>query len=201
MRNVTVRTLIGIAYALPDYRLSRGPAWTSSTGYDVEAKPEQPVDEEQAKLMLQNLLAERFSLKVHHETASVAGFSLVVNKGGSKMPPTDSGRMGFQIVSMEGIRGPGTMASLALALKAVLRAPVEDHTGLTDHYNIQLKWSPDGAPAITTAASSDAGGSMASEPTLSIFTALRQQLGLSLETSKVTLDLIVIDRVERPTEN
>ena len=201
MRNVTARTLIEMAYGLPDYRLSPGPAWTTSTGYDVDAKPEQPVGEDQAELMLQALLAERFSLRVHHDRATVSGFSLVVDKGGSKLHPTPSDRVGFRMVTMEQTQGPGTMAMFALALKALLRAPVEDHTGLNGVFDIQLKTNPEGAPAVPSAASGDAGGLTPSEPATSIFAALKQQLGLRLEATKVPIDVIVIDRVEKPTEN
>ena len=201
MRNVTVRTLIEIAYALPDYRLSRGPAWTASAGYDVEAKPEQPVDEEIAMLMLQNMLAERFHVRVHHESTAVSGFNLVVEKGGSRLQLSNAQGIGFRIQSMDEIQGPGNMAMLARTLRGVLRAPVEDHTGLNGKYDIQVKWSREEGAPMASAASVDNGGSMAAEPTVSIFTALKQQLGLSLEASKMSVDLIVIDGVERPTEN
>jgi uncharacterized protein (TIGR03435 family) len=90
------------------------------------------------------------------------------------------------------IEGPGTMRMLALVLKGLLRAPVEDRTGLDGKYDVAVRWTPeDGAPA----------GAAAAEPTVSIFTAVKLQLGLNLEKVNVPIDLLVIDNVERPSEN
>jgi uncharacterized protein (TIGR03435 family) len=201
MRNVTVTTLMGIAYGAADYQLSRGPGWTTSAGYDIDAKPEQPVGEETGKLMLQNMLADRFQLRVHHENTTVNGFHLVVDKGGNKLQTVDAPGIGFRISSMEELQGPGNMTMLARFLKAVLRAPVDDQTGLTGKYDIRMKWSLDSGTGMASAASAGSGGLPAAEPTVSIFMALKQQLGLSLDAAKVPIDLIVVDRVERPTEN
>jgi uncharacterized protein (TIGR03435 family) len=187
--NVTVRVLILIAYGLQDYQLSGGPAWVSSTGFDVDARPASPVDSKTARLMLQNLLAERLSLKVHHEDAMVNGFHLVVDKGGSKLKPSDGTGIGFRITGASKMMGSGDMPNLVSALTGMLRAPVEDHTGLTGKYDLDLQWTPDSETAS------------ASEPSVSVFVALRDQLGLSLETTKIKIDRVVIDRVERPTEN
>jgi len=194
MRNVNARLLIEIAYDLQDYQLSRGPAWTTSTGYDIDAKPETAVDEEVAKLMLQNMLAARFQLRVHHENSTVNAFHLVVDKGGSKLQPSEAPGIGFRIQSMKELQGPADMTMLARYLKAILHVPVDDQTGLTGKYDIRMKWSDE----MSTA---DHAGLSAAEPSVSIFTALKQQLGLSLETTKVPIDVIVIDRVEKPTEN
>ena len=134
-------------------------------------------------LMLQNLLAERCSLKVHHEDATINGFHLVVDKGGSKLKLTEGPGIPFR-VGLDRMLGSGDMEMLASTLRGTLRAPIEDRTGITGKYDIDLKWTSDPA----------------AEPSISIFTAI-QQLGLSLETTKVKIDRVVIDRVERPTEN
>jgi uncharacterized protein (TIGR03435 family) len=193
MRNVTARTLIEIAYEWPDYALT-GPGWISSAGYDVEAKPAQPVDQETGRLMLQNLLAERFNLLVHHENAAINGFNLVVDRGGSKLKPSQAPGIGFSLMGPDEIRGPGDMRMLVWVLKGILTAPVADHTGIDGKFDVELKWTRDAVPASGSAP-------MASEPVLSIFAAIRQQLGLSLEATKVPVDRMVIDRLERPTEN
>jgi uncharacterized protein (TIGR03435 family) len=187
--NAPVRVLILMAYGLQDYQLSGGPAWVASTGYDVEARPASAVDSKTARLMLQNLLAERLSLKVHHEDAMVNGFHLVVDKGGSKLKPSDGTGIGFRIMGSSKILGAGDMQNLVSALTGTLRAPVEDHTGLTGKYDLDLQWTPDSATVS------------ADEPWVSVFAAIREQLGLSLEATKVKIDRVVIDRVERPTEN
>jgi len=189
MRNASVRMLIELAYGLSDYQLAAGPAWTDATGYDIEAKPETAVDAKTARLMLQNLLAERFSLKVHHEDATVSGFNLVVDKGGSKLKVSDVPGIGFRVMGSDRIQGSGDMGKLVSALTGTLRAPVEDHTGIAGSYDIDLKWT------------ADVAAGSASEPSVSIFAAIREKLGLSLEANKVPIDKVVIDRVERPTEN
>jgi len=186
--NAPVRVLILMAYGLQDYQLSGGPAWVASTGYDVEAKPASAVDAKTARLMLQNLLAERFSLKVHHEDATINGFHLVVDKGGSRLKVSDAPGIGFRIMGSDRIQGSGDMGMLVSALRGTLRAPVEDHTGISGSYDIDLKWT------------ADVAAGSASEPSVSIFAAIRE-LGLSLEATKVPIDKMVIDRVERPTEN
>jgi uncharacterized protein (TIGR03435 family) len=178
-----------MAYGLRDYQLSGGPAWVASTGYDVEARPASAVDAKTARLMLQNLLAERLSLKVHHEDAMVNGFHLVVDKGGSKLKASDANGMGFRIMGTGKMQGAGDLQNFVEALTGMLRAPVEDHTGLAGKYDLDLQWTADSETAST------------SEPSVSVFAAIREQLGLSLETTKVSIDRVVIDHVERPTEN
>jgi len=126
---------------------------------------------------------------VHHEDATVNGFSLVVDKGGSKLKPSEAPGIGFRFMGPDKIQGPGDVRMLVSTLRGLLQAPAEDHTGIAGKYDIDLEWIPD-----TVAAS-------ASEPSVSVFAAIREQLGLNLETIKVPIDRIVIDRVERPTEN
>jgi uncharacterized protein (TIGR03435 family) len=158
-------------------------------GYDIEAKPEKPVDRATALLMFQNMLAERFHLRIHHESSTVAGFHLVVDKGGSRLKASEAKAIGFSVQSMEELRGPADTPMLARVLTLFLHAPVEDHTGLTGNYDMEVKWTPDN------------GASASAEPGPDLFMALRQQLGLNLEKVNVSIDLIVIDNVERPTEN
>ncbi len=198
MRNVTLKTLIALAHEVEDYRISGGPGWITSARYDVDAKPAAPVDAGQARLMLQALLGERFGLRVHHETTPVPGYRLVVEKSG-KLRNSDGEREGFEVVSPGEIRGPATMAMLVYALKAVLGSPVADATGLTGKYEIELKWKSDSSAA---AASAVPGVTTASEPELTIFTAIRQQLGLGLKAGKVPVDMIVVDgAMRKPEEN
>lgn len=184
MRNVTVRMLVELAYGASDYQLFGGPAWMGATGYDVDAKPAAAVDMKTARLMLQTLLTERFGLKLHRESGTVNGFHLTVDRGGSKLKPSQAAGVGFRIM-VDKFQGSGDMPELVSALSGALRAPVDDRTGIEGNYDLDLKWTSDPA----------------AEPALSIFTAIRQQLGLSLETAKVAIDKLVIDRVERPTEN
>jgi uncharacterized protein (TIGR03435 family) len=117
------------------------------------------------------------------------GFNLVVDKGGSKLKPSEGSAIGLRFMGPDEIQGPGGMRLLVWVLRGQLGVPVEDHTGLAGKYDIDLQWTPDSVAAS------------ARDPSVSIFVAIREQLGLGLETTKVAIDRIVIDRVERPTQN
>jgi uncharacterized protein (TIGR03435 family) len=159
--------------------------WAASAQQPAYDAVYEPVERATAELMFQNML-ERFHLRVHHETTTVAGFHLLVDKGGSRLKVSEATGIGFSIQSMEVIRGPSDTPMLARYLTALLHAPVEIHTGLAGKYDMEVKWIPD-------------NGASVAEPGPDIFMALRQQLGLSLEKVNVAIDLIEIDNVERPT--
>jgi uncharacterized protein (TIGR03435 family) len=130
------------------------------------------------------------SPRVHHnEKRQVTGFDLVVGTGCHKLPLA-TGRTGFFTARPGLIDGPNrTMADLVSPLTSMVGAPVVDRTGRMGRYDLKLEWTPDGGAAATA-------------PELSIFTAIREQMGLRLESSRVTIDVVVVDRVERtPTEN
>jgi uncharacterized protein (TIGR03435 family) len=187
-RNLTLEVLITLAYHIADYQLAGLPAWATSTRYDVDARPEHAVDPDTARLMVRTLLAERCRLQVHEEQAAVNGFRLTVDKGGAKLKASEPGAMGMRI-SFPGpvIQGAGDMPGLISLLSGTLRAPVEDHTGLAGKYNIDLRWTPDPPPY--------------GEPPMSIFVVIKERLGLSLDATKINVRRVVIDHVERPTEN
>lgn len=187
MRNVTLLRLISIAYEVEEFRIGGGPAWLATERYDVDAKPAGRANSRDAHLMLQNLLAERFKLQMHGETKKVDGYTLLAPNADSKMQkagPADG--TGFRRAEMTSLKGAGTMANLARYLKEVLGVPVEDGTGLSAVYVIDLAWSlevvvPDGRPTI--------------------FAALKEQLGIVLKRNKVPQEFFVIDRAERATPN
>jgi uncharacterized protein (TIGR03435 family) len=176
------------------------PGWTKSEHYDVQAK----VDDEdvskwkalslsQKRLALQPLLVTRLDLKFHHETRERPTYSLVVSKNGPKLHgarPVGTGSSDPSLVTPGKIVLHGsTLSVLANLLSSQgLSHPVVDKTGLSDIYDITLRWSPD-----------DVGSSDASLP--SLFTALQEQLGLKLEYNKNPIDVIVIDRIEKPSAN
>lgn len=188
------------------------PSWTKSDRYDVEAK----VDDEdvpkwkalspsQRRLALRPLLVSRFGLRFHQETRERPTYSLVVAKNGPKLHKTErsetypdrAGRIpGGTDSRGESTVTPGKIvlsgASLSVLANLLssqgLTHAVVDKTGLTDIYDITLRWSPD------EMASSDS-----SLP--SLFTALREQLGLKLEYNRNPINVIVVDHIERPSEN
>lgn len=192
--NGTLKGLIEMAYDVRDFQISGGPGWVNSEGYDIVAKsasgnPDGAIPETRRKL--QGLLMERFQLSVHRETKELPIYALAVGKNGSKLAEagaaggTNSG-IRTDCGQMTGMKA--TMTNLAYTLSRQLSHPVLDRTSLTGKYDFQLVWTPDTAcPAPTEGPS--------------IFTALQEQLGLKLETTKGPVEIIVIDRAEKAAAN
>ncbi len=210
--NMSVRMLIQQAYNLKDFQVTGAPGWVSSERYDIMAKPEGAVPDglrgEGLRLMLQDLLADRFKLTSHFETKELPVYNLVVGKGGPKLKESAGGdqdrqmqRMGRGQASLTG----ANMAMLIRLLSQSLGRDVIDKTGLTGRYDIELKWTPDEAamrgpgegperPPTENTAPADTSGP-------SLFTAVQEQLGLKLESSKGPVGILVVDHVEKASEN
>jgi len=195
MANVSLRKCIALAYNVSedkDYAIA-GPDWLRFEVYDIIAKfpPETPP--EQVRAMLQDLLADRFKLKMHHAVKEVPVYALVVGKNGAKLQESARGTPGgFNM-------GPGHLMGRAAPITALadrlsnasfqLGRPVLDRTGLTGVYEFTLDWAPDSAPEA------DISGP-------SLFTAVQEQLGLKLEAQRGSAEVLVVDSMERkPTEN
>ena len=197
IENLSLRALIAISYGLKGRGQLAGPGWLNTVTFDIVAKPPAGYEPEQLRYLVRILLTDRFMLSVHHETKPISTFALVIAKGGPKLresagPKTYlTGRPGL----IEGKQR--SMAELADTLANLLGERVVDLTGLSALYDLRLEWTPDASPQPPTGA--DTG---ATEPELSLSTALQEQLGLRLESQKVRADVVVVDHVERePTEN
>ncbi len=209
--NVSLMHLLTFAYDVPESRVSGGPKWMESERYDILAKPESAAGasvtnpqgraaQNQARERLRTLLAERFNLVIHKETREGPVLALVVAKGGPKIRPSKQSedippgtmRSATQINARR-----GTMHMLCAVLTNWLRQPVMDQTGLTGNYDYVLKYAAD--PGESSLFPAETNPSDASGP--SVYTALQEQLGLKLESRKGSLEVIVIDRVAKPTEN
>jgi uncharacterized protein (TIGR03435 family) len=205
----SLKSVIGYAYGIPqsqtDRVISGGPQWLDDP-YEIEAKAEKPVPARELKLMLQALLLDRLKLALHHETREVTVFDLVVAKGGAKLQPAPKDKECVSSTSLGpchdffGGRGRGlhaqsiSMADLAAELTDWADRIVLDKTGLPGLYNIQTTpWTPDN-PGPNFAA--EAGTDPQNLPTL--FSMLPEQLGLRLESQKEPIQILVIDRAEKP---
>ena len=223
-QNYRLRQLIEFAYRVQSFELVGGPDWIDSARFDISAKASfepnpapvgaPPGDMEQ---MVQTLLAERFKLQVHRERREMPIYALVLARRDGQMgprlrreadvcaasrnatargekPPELAPRAdGRPVCGMMGgggrfFAGGVTLAMLASAFSPQAARVVADRTGLSGYFEVDLEFSPD---ALTNAASE--------RP--SFFTALEEQLGLRLEPARAPVDVLVIDRVERPTEN
>lgn len=204
--NTTLANLIGYCYGLHPRQIVGAPAWVESEKYDLDGKPDgegQP-SVEQWKTMMQKLLTDRFQLSFHHDKKELPVYALVVAKTGPKVTKSDGDPNGvpnllFRGLGMLPVRN-ATMADFAGVMQgAVLDRPVIDQTGLTARYDFVLTWTPDetqfGGLGVKVPAPSDT----ATAPDL--FTAIQQQAGLKFESSKAPVDVMVIDKIERPTEN
>jgi uncharacterized protein (TIGR03435 family) len=195
--NVTLRDLIEKSLDLRRDQISSA-GWVSSQRYDITAKFDPAISKGEIPELLASLLKERFQLKFHWDKKVMDIYALVSVKEGSKLHATaeqdgiriSRGPQGYQIT------GSATLKRLAELMGHTADRPVFDMTGQTGPFAIKLTWVPDSVRASPQ----DAPVSPSDGPT--IFTALREQLGLQLRPTKTEVKLLVVDGVNRtPTEN
>jgi uncharacterized protein (TIGR03435 family) len=218
--NIPLRALLRTVYEVQDFQLVGGPDWLNVDRFDIEAKAGRDFPPQAAGpaieliAMMRNLLAERFKLVVHRGTQELPVFALLVARGDGKLGPqlrrSDIDCEELARAKMKpppapaptaadprpvapcGVRRAngrvtvraGTMAQLASTLSGPASRFVEDRTGLPGFFDIDLEWAPD--------QTADTSGP-------SLFTALQEQLGLKLESTRAPVEVLVIDHVERPT--
>lgn len=206
---VTLHILVRSAYAFElqegmDDLIANESSWMNSELFDVDAVAASPETTTRKDLfaMLQVLLADRFKLQLHRDHKEVQGYALVVAKNGPKLKANAGGdEHGSLLPSIsapfewEGKNIP--LSGLASSLSGLLEAPIVDKTGLAGRYNFTLTYAPRSAL--------NAVGPPRPLPLLqdlpSIFEALPDQLGLRLQQEKASVEILVIDSVQRPTEN
>ena len=208
--NVTVSWMIKLAYNVHANQISGGPSWLDSERYDTVGRSDTPGEpnRDQMKLMIQKLLGDRFQLRFHTEKKELPVYAMVVAKGGSKLTasagdPNAFPGIGFGrepgVISLAG-RNTG-LNSVANGLQSnILDKPVVDQTGLTGRYDFQLRFTPDPIQLANFGGLAPANGTDPNPPP-DIFTAFEQQLGLKLQATKAAVDVMVIDRIERPSPN
>jgi uncharacterized protein (TIGR03435 family) len=207
--NLGVKDLIVAAYRRDYSQVSGGPKWidpnmlTTDDRYNIEAKAAGEASEDQIRQMLQTLLMDRFKLAAHGESVTQTVYDLVVAKRSPRLQEVkveqyvSKARTGGGRVIADQL----TMRDLATHLTGQVRTPVADKTGLTGVYKFSLEWTPESlrVPGIGAPPANGEPGIDANGP--SLFTALQEQLGLKLEPAKGTVEVLVIDHVERPSEN
>jgi bla regulator protein blaR1 len=210
--NVTLKDLVMTAYNMDSWQVSGGPEWGDPSGmttddrFVVNAKAPSAASRSQVRRMLQTLLADRFKLQFHRENKTQTVYDLVVAKNGPKLQRVRVDDYPGNLVT-RCCRGGmymerTTMADFA-AVFTMMGVPttVRDKTGLKGIYKFELHWSPE---AFRSGEKQDVPGN--GEPAFdpdgpSIFTALREQLGLALEGAKGQVEILVIDHAEKPSEN
>lgn len=198
--NVTLRTLIIVAYRFRPDQISGGPSWMNSERFDMDAKSERPASVDELHVMLQNLLADRFHLRFHVESKQAPIYVLSAGKSPARLvrhqPRTpdetavDLDGEGLNVV-VTGKAAP--MGYFTWRLSQILDRPVADRTGIEGSYDFQLSFfrdppmAPDAPPAAP--------------PGPNVFEAVRDQLGLRLDRDRGWVEVMVIDNAGKPSEN
>jgi uncharacterized protein (TIGR03435 family) len=192
--------LIGLAYGVSMQNLTTGPDWIQrgDLRFNVEAKADDPskTTEQQLLTMLQNLLVERFQLKFHYKTSETPGFALMIGKNGPKLQVSQSEetRLTFTGPAGDAVLKPASGQPISLTARKVSigsllsllsavggHGPGVDKTGLNGDYDFKLSWDEEAGPDLSTA--------------------LREQLGLRMESEKVPVSTFIVDSAEKPGAN
>ncbi len=195
--DITLDDIVAIAYGIHIKQIAGAPDWFAKAKFDVNGVPDLPgvPNAKQEQQMYQKLLADRFHLVFHREKREMPVYAITIAKGGPILTPADpnatgsntgnSGGSGFRTLKFTNI----SMADLALNLSLYEDRPVIDQTSLTGRYNFSLKWTYD--------VSKEDGPGMPP----SLFTAIKEQIGLRLDAVRRPAEVFVVDQVERPSDN
>jgi uncharacterized protein (TIGR03435 family) len=203
--NLTLAFLVTFAYDLNIHQIIGAPGWSSTERFDITGKPEgegQPTPE-QTRTMLRKLLADRFQLAVHRDRQELPVYTLSVGKSGSKISTTEKkGDTPFVVMPRPGTlsMSNATMTDLCKVYQGLLDRPCVDQTGLSGRYEFSLVWMPD-RPQAPPGANPNALATPDNAEFPDLFAATQQQLGLKLDAAKLRIEVLVIDKVEKPSDN
>jgi uncharacterized protein (TIGR03435 family) len=200
---ISLDNLITYAYDMKKYQVVGLPSWGDSNNsncdrYDVAAKAEGDgtLSRDQARMMLQTMLADRFNLRFHREIKEAPIYALVAAKDGPKLKENSSDAESLLRVSFgsKGVELTSTKSSIAQLVAQLTNSngvdrPVIDRTELNGNYDYKLTWTP------------GFGGAGNDSEAVSVFTALQEQLGLRLDPQKGPVEVVIIDHAEKPSEN
>jgi uncharacterized protein (TIGR03435 family) len=195
MTGYTLSALILYAWDMRNYQIAGGPAWMASDAWTIAAKAEGDAAPEvpEIRKMLQGLLAERFGIKMHRETKEVRVYFLEPAKTGPRLTVSTAKRATMQMGTGRLMMVKVTAAQMASMFSSVLSRPVLDQTGIAGEYDFTLE-SSDINMGRTQPLDEDLAGP-------SIFTAIQEQMGLKLEPGKGPIEMLVIERAEKPADN
>jgi uncharacterized protein (TIGR03435 family) len=205
--NMTVVDLIKFAYSLHPKQIVNAPDWITAEKFnvdgvpDVEGSPSGP----QMRMLFQDALAQRFGLAFHRDHKELPAYALTVVKEGPKLTVTadaPSSPSNFMFSRPGALHVTNsTMADFCNGMQeAVMDKPVVDRTGLKDRYDFNLNWTPDQSQFAQMGAHIAPASDDPNAPP-SLYTALQEQVGLKLEPTKASAEVLVIDHVEKPSAN
>ena len=205
--NTSLNDLISFAYGLHAKQVIGIPAWADTDKFDITAQPdlEGRPNDKQLKGMLQKLLTERFKLAFHRDKKELSVYVLSVAKTGQKMTKSEGDPNGLPGLFFSGlgalnVRNANMGDFSQLMQSVVLDRPVVDQTSLTGRFDFKLNWTPDDSQFGGMGAKIPPPTDSATAPP-PLYTAIVEQIGLKLEATKAPADVLVIDHVEKPSEN
>jgi len=193
----TVRTLIRIAFGTDDNRISNAPSWTDNETFDINATIANHAEittSQQFQQLILSLLEDRFQFKFHREQKEGSVYWLVLDKPdklGPALKPSTPASQPNMSTNSNGSKAimrasKMSMPDIAAALRRQAGRPVEDHTGLKGTFDFQIEWAPEETPD-------------SADP--SLFTVLKEQLGLKLQPAKGATETLIIDQITHPSAN
>ncbi len=224
--NMTLKELIVLAWRVQPFQISGGPAWLDSVHYDIVAKPETKPKQSAIPEMLQALIENRFQVKVHREKKELPIYALVMARKDGRLGPELNESKDGDCVQPDPLSAPAPpqpgvaparfcgqmmmginhltavgipVSGMTPMLSRLLGRSVIDKTGLTGNFNISVEWTPDETQALRLPANAQTPPPDSTGP--SIFTAFQEQLGLKLESQKGPVDILIVDRAAKPSEN
>jgi uncharacterized protein (TIGR03435 family) len=208
----SLKNLISLAYDVRPFQIVGESQWVDEERFDIDARTETSKAQTRPDLAndrrkifegIKSLLADRFQLALHPETKEQAVYALVVNKGGPKIQESTEPRGLIRKIGRATIKGQAVaLGMLALNLSNELGRRVIDKTGLDGKYDFELKWGVSQEPAAQIRSTQTPElAPPADNDGPSIFAALQEQLGLRLESWKGPVEVLVIDRAQRPSKN
>lgn len=204
--NMTINQLMTLVYDVHPHQIIGAPSWFESEHFDITAKVAgdgQP-SLDQARIMMRKLFADSLKLALHKDTRELPVYTLSLARGGSKLSKSDGDKTDPFIIN----RGPGSASFLSTSMGDLCRyfqqgpveRPVLDETGLSGRFDFALVWSTPEMQNANVSTTNALGNDRADLPP-DLFTAVQQQLGLRLEAARKPLEVLVIEKVEKPTAN
>jgi uncharacterized protein (TIGR03435 family) len=192
-RAVTLKRCIVGAYVIGAERVLGGPGWIDTDNFDITARASEPLGDKALMVMLQTLLAERFKLVLHRESRLGQAMVLEVGKKGPKLKPAGDAKFSLKNAHERLDATNMTIADFAEILSRDLKLPVVDRTGLAGAFNFTLRWKVDEQIENRDDAITDLR--------YQVSTAIVQQLGLTLKSKRMPVEVLVVDHAEKPSEN
>ncbi|HVO97214.1 MAG TPA: TIGR03435 family protein [Bryobacteraceae bacterium] len=183
VENETLKRCIMGAFSVGPNQIVGGPSWLETDTFVITAKAEEPVDDDAVIMaMLRTLLKERFKLEAHRESRTIRAYVIEVAKNEPRLQKSAGGESSTLYGRGRISAKATTMDHFGEVLSRVMDFPVVNQTGIEGIFDLKIEWT-----------NADTGPS--------IFTAMQEQLGLRLASRKTPVDMVVIDHVEKPTEN